>query len=165
MFGRFRLLLVSVTAAGALATASGIAVAAPAVSLHLSGALVERAADGATHDVPLTGSERVSPGQTLRYTIVAVNKGNEPARALAPVGRIPAGTAYVAASTPAAPAHLEFSLDGSTFAERPMITVQTPSGPVRRAADPSTYVAVRWSGVKMLAPGASTAFNYTVRVR
>ncbi len=165
MFGRFRLLSVSVVIASALACIGSIAVAAPAVSLHLAGAIVERGADGATRDIPLTGAERVSPGQTLRYTIVAANKGNEPARALAPVARVPAGTAYVAATAPSGPARLEFSLDGSTFAERPMITVQTPNGPIRRAADPNTYVAVRWSGVKLLAPGASTAFSYTVRVR
>jgi uncharacterized repeat protein (TIGR01451 family) len=163
--GRFRLLFVSVATAAALATAGGVALAAPAVSLHLTGALLERAGDGTVHELPLTGNERVAPGQTLRYTIVAVNKGNEPARALAPVGRVPAGTAYVGASAPPPAAHLEFSLDGATFADRPTIVVQTPNGPVRRAADPSTYVAVRWAGVKLLPPGASAAFSYTVRVR
>ncbi len=162
---RFRLLFLSVVTVAALAAAGGAAIAAPAVSLRLAGAIVERAGDGTIRELPLTGSERVAPGQTLRYTIVAVNKGNEPARSLAPIGRVPAGTAYVAASAPPAAAHLEFSLDGATFAEHPQVTVQTANGPVRRAADPATYVAVRWAGVKLLPPGASTAFSYTVRVR
>jgi uncharacterized repeat protein (TIGR01451 family) len=139
--------------------------AAPAVALKLTGAIVEHDAAGAVREIPLTATERAMPGQTLRYTIVAINKGSEPARALTPLGRIPAGTAYVSASAPPPSARLEFSLDGTSYSERPMVTVDGPNGPERRPADPARYVAVRWAGVKLLAPGASQSFSYTVRVK
>ena len=162
---RFRLLLVSVVSAAAIAAAIQSANAAPAVALKLTGAILERDAAGTAREIPLTASERAMPGQTLRYTIVALNKGNEAARALTPLGRIPAGTAYVSASAPPASARLEFSLDGVGFSERPMVVVDGPNGPERRPADPARYVAVRWAGVKLLPPGGSQSFSYTVRVK
>jgi uncharacterized repeat protein (TIGR01451 family) len=162
---RVRLLFLSGVSAAAIAAGIRCADAAPAVALKLTGAIVERDAAGTAREVPLTATERATPGQTLRYTIVALNKGNEPARSLTPVGRIPAGTAYIAASPPPPSARLEFSLDGASYSERPTVIVDGPNGPERRAADPARYVAVRWSGVKLLPPGTSQSFSYTVRVK
>ncbi len=151
-------------AAAAFALLGGTAAAAPAVSLRLSGALVERDARGVEHAVPL-GAQRVQPGETIRYTLLAVNRGDEAARRPSPVARIPAGTAYAGASAPGAPVRLEFSLDGTTFSARPMVSVRGPSGLEQRPADPAQYVALRWSGLAQLAPRAARAFEYTVRVR
>lgn len=162
---RFRLLFLSVVWAAAIVGTAHSAGASPALALKLTGAIIERDAAGAIREVPLTASEHAAPGQTLRYTIVATNKGNEAARALTPVGRIPAGTAYVSASAPPQFARLEFSLDGNSYSERPTVIVDGPNGPERRAADPARYVAVRWAAVKLLPAGASQSFTYTVRVK
>jgi uncharacterized repeat protein (TIGR01451 family) len=158
-----RHLILSFACAVAFLATGRDAYAAPSVALKLTGAIVEHGPSGASHDVPLT-SRAAMPGEIIRYTIVASNTGREPVRALTPIGRIPAGTAYVASAASRA-GHVEFSLDGKTFSEHPTVVVNGPNGPERRPAEPERYVAVRWSTADTLRPGTSASFDYTVRVR
>ncbi len=144
----------------------GLASAKPNVTLKLSGSIVTRAADGRT---TLTPVEKAQPkaGDEIEYDIVASNAGTTPALRLVPVGRIPAGTAYVDGSAKAPRARAEFSLDGGkTWSTSPTVTVKGPDGaPVVKKADPSLYTAVRFVTSGAVAPRASVAYTYEVRVK
>jgi uncharacterized repeat protein (TIGR01451 family) len=144
----------------------GIASAKPNVTLKLTGSLVTKAADGRTTMTPI---ERIQPkaGDEIEYDIVASNAGSTPAVRLVPVGKIPAGTAYVDGSAKAARARAEFSLDGGkTWSASPTVTVKGPSGaPVVKRADPALYTAVRFVTDGAVAPRASLAYTYEVRVK
>jgi len=144
----------------------GIASAKPIVTLKLTGSLVTKAADGRTTMTPI---ERIQPkaGDEIEYDIVASNAGSSPAVRLVPVGKVPTGTAYVDGSAKAARAHAEFSLDdGKTWSASPTVTVKGPSGaPVVKKADPALYTSVRFVTDGAVAPRASLAYTYEVRVK
>ena len=144
----------------------GIASAKPNVTLKLSGSVVSKAADGST---TLTPVDKVQPktGDAIQYEIVASNAGDSPALRLVPVGKIPAGTAYVDGSARAPRAHAEFSLDGGkTWAAVPMVRVRQPDGTVvLKKADPALYTSVRFVTDAAIAPHQSAAYSYEVRVK
>jgi uncharacterized repeat protein (TIGR01451 family) len=144
----------------------GIASAKPNVTLKLTGSLVTTAADGKT---TLTPVDKVQPksGDEIQYDIVASNAGDSPALRLVPVGRIPAGTAYVDGSAKAPRAHAEFSLDGGkTWSASPTVKVRQPDGTtVVKKADPSLYTAVRFVTDGAIAPHQAIAYSYEVRVK
>lgn len=144
----------------------GLASAKPNVTLKLSGSIVTKAADGRTTLTPVENAQPKA-GDEIEYDIVAANAGTTPALRLIPVGKIPAGTAYVAGSAKAARAHAEFSLDaGKTWAAVPTVTVKGPGGtPVVKKADPSLYTTVRFITDGAVAPRASASYSYEVRVK
>ncbi|HEX3468719.1 MAG TPA: hypothetical protein VHT05_11630 [Candidatus Elarobacter sp.] len=145
----------------------GIAFAKPSVTLKLTGAVVSKAADGHTTLTPVDQTPPRS-GDEIEYDIVAGNAGTSAALHLVPVGRVPAGTAYVAGSAKAAGAHAEFSLDnGKTWSASPTVTVKDPNSgaTVVKKADPALFTAVRFVGDGALAPHRSTVYTYEVRVK
>lgn len=143
-----------------------MASAKPNVTLKLSGSVVTKAADGRTTMTPI---ERAQPkaGDEIEYDIVASNAGTSPAVRLVPAGKIPAGTAYVPGSAKAAHARAEFSLDGGkTWSAAPTVTVKGADGvPVVKKADPALYTMVRFVTDGAVAPRASAAYAYEVRVK
>ena len=146
---------------------SALAVEAkPAVDLRLQGVLVERTADGVEKTIPVA-DVALTPGETVRYTIVATNRGTDAALGLRPSAKIPAGTAYEAGSAEASgAARVEYSLDGGkTWSAAPTVKVQTPSGIVEKKADPATYTAIRWAAATPLAPHASATYRYQVHIK
>lgn len=144
----------------------GIAGAKPVVTLKLSGAIVAKAPDGRLTLTPVEGAQPKT-GDEIRYDIVASNAGSSPALRLVPVGRIPAGTAYVDGSAKAPRAHAEFSLDGGkTWAAVPMVRVKAPDGStVVKKADPATYTTVRFITDGAIAPRQAVSYTYEVRVK
>lgn len=150
----------------AFAVLAGSATAKPNVQLKLDGELVQRDAKGVEKFVPIT-SEALKTGETVRYDIVAMNVGTDPATKLMPVGRIPSGTKYEAGSASASGSlRVEFSIDGGkTWSKSPTIRVTTPTGVVLKPADPASYTEIRWIAAKPLAPKASVSYSYEVRVK
>ena len=140
------------------------ALAQPSVQLKLSGYVMEHAA-GTEKAVPI---ERAAPkpGDVIKYVITATNGGSEPARNLATVGRVPAGTSFYTSLVPSGTSKVEYSLDGGkTWSAAPMVKVHTASGDVLKKADASLYTAVRFADPKPLAAKSAVAFAYEVRVR
>lgn len=160
-----RILAASSLVALALAL-PGMVLAKPIVSLKLTGSVVTKAADGQTKLTPVD-KEAPKAGDEVEYDIAATNAGTTPAIKLMPVGKIPAGTAYVDGSAKAARAHVEFSLDGGkTWSAVPMVTVKGPTGtPVVKKADPALYTAVRFATDGALAPHGTLQYTYEVRVK
>lgn len=139
--------------------------AKPNVQLHLTGVLVTTSSDGHESTTPL---DKVTPrkGETYRYTIVANNVGTDPAVKFVAKDAIPNGTSYVAGSaSKLAGVTIEYSIDGGkTWSARPMVSVRSPKGLVRRPADASAYTTVRWIASKV-APKTALTFTYEVRVK
>jgi len=162
-----RLVYLTVLAcAASLAVTTAAALARPDVVLQLSGAVVAKAANGAIRLTPVDATTKLKTGEVVRYTISAYNKGSDPALHLAPVGKIPDGTAYVSGSATNGTAKLEFSVDGGkTWSAKPMVTVPSATGPKLQPADPSSFTAVRWTTDKPLAPKGSARYSYEVRVK
>lgn len=140
--------------------------AKPNVQITLDGELVQRDAKGVERSTPVS-SVALEPGETVRYDIVATNRGVEPAKKLMPVGKIPAGTAYeVGTASSTAAQRVEFSIDGGkTWSVSPTIKVQTPAGIVEQKADPARYTTIRWVGDKPLLSKASVTYRYDVRIK
>ena len=148
-----------------LVLTTGIALARPAVTLHLVGTVTQKGADGKPVTVAVE-SIHPTPGETIAWTVTARNTGDSAASRFVTVERIPAGTTYVAGSAKAADTHVQFSLDGGkTWSAKPMLHVHTAAGDVLKAADPSAYTAVRWVTFPALAPKATETFSYEVRVK
>jgi uncharacterized repeat protein (TIGR01451 family) len=143
------------------------AFAKPAVALKLVGLIAEKTADGKTAMVPVE-SAAPKPGDAIHYTVTASNTSNEVAKAFSAAGRIPAGTAYEAASsTIPAPGHIEYSLDnGKAWSAKPLVAVKNADGTiVMKPADPATYTNIRWISGKDLAAHASASYTYVVLVK
>ena len=144
----------------ALLLVPSAASAAARVELANSVALLE-SHNGVLVAVPMKGP--ATPGERLRYTIVAKNTGDRAAAKLAPVAKIPAGERYIGNTAGAA---AEFSVDaGKTWSPRPTVTLTNPGGGVtQRPALPAEFNAIRWLGPELLAPGARMTFAYDVTV-
>ncbi|HVA27567.1 MAG TPA: hypothetical protein VNF68_05275 [Candidatus Baltobacteraceae bacterium] len=135
----------------------------PHVALIIHQALVvTQAGKAKVEAVPKAGAKR---GQVLRYTIIAKNTGAAPAFDLAPLGKVPANTVFVAGS--AAPrTAVEYSLDGHAFSPKPMKKIVAANGKVTYVpADPATYVAVQWHNAHPLKAHATQLFSYEVRIK
>ena len=136
----------------------------PAVKLHLTGDLIVASGDK-TVATPVDKAV-LKKGDVVRYTIVAQNSGGKSAVAVSTVGPVPQRTQFVAGSAShQAGALIEYSLDGKSWSAQPMVVVNTPRGPVQKAADPAQYVAVRWTAQHPLAPKQSLRYSYEVRVK
>jgi len=145
-------------------TLPAFAMAAPSVALKLTGVVLQTV-DGKIQRTPLDGLA-LKPGDDIEYDVIASNTGSSAALKLVPMARIPAGTAYIAGTAKGVDASVQFSIDGGkSWSAIPMVTVNTPTGPVRKKADPSTYTTVRFARSGALAAGAKAQYSYEVRVK
>ncbi len=134
----------------------------PAMKVMLSGA-VER--DDAK--VPVEKAALVKSGEILDWTITSVNEGNAPANEYNAVGKIPAGTQFVAGSASAdKSAAVAFSLDnGKSFSAMPTVDERQADGSVKKVPAPvSMYTQVRYSWSAPLNEGDKVNASYKVRL-
>jgi len=136
--------------------------ARPMVKVVLSGT-VER---GDTK-VPVEKVALVKSGEILDWTITSINEGNAPASDYKAVGKIPAGTQFVAGSANAdGSAAVTFSIDnGKSFSSTPTVDERQADGSVKKVAAPvSMYNQVRYSWATPLNEGAKLNASYKVRL-
>ncbi len=135
----------------------------PQVSILLAGT-VER--DKEVLGLDKAGS--VTPGEVLHWTITSENKGNEGANDYKAIGKIPAGTVFVADSAKADgnPA-IRYSIDGGkSFSAQPMIEEKQADGTVKLVPAPlSLYSQVRFEWSTSLNQGEKRNAFYDVRVK
>ena len=139
------------------------AVLRPEVKVELA-AVVERD-NGA---VPVDQVKEVKQGETLDWTITSQNSGQAAAVDYKAMGRIPAGTSFVAGSAKVdGAASVKFSLDGGkSFATSPTIEEKQADGSIKKVAAPvSMYTNVRYEWADPLAPGGRVSASYKVRVK
>ncbi len=136
--------------------------ARPVVKVMLAGA-VER--DDAK--VPVDKASLVKSGETLDWTITSVNEGNAPANEYNAIGKIPAGTQFVAGSANAeGSATVTYSIDnGKTFSATPTVDERQADGSIKKVPAPvSMYHQVRYAWSTPLNQGEKVNASYKVRL-
>ncbi len=134
----------------------------PEVKVMLSG-MVER--DDAK--VPVEKAALVKSGEILDWTIESVNEGNAPANEYSAIGKIPAGTQFVAGSANAdRSAAVTFSIDnGKTFSANPKVDERQADGSVKKVPAPvAMYNQVRYAWSAPLNQGDKVNASYKVRL-
>jgi uncharacterized repeat protein (TIGR01451 family) len=134
----------------------------PQVKVMLAG-LVER--DNAT--VPVEKAEMVKSGEIMDWTITSVNEGNAPASEYKAVGKVPAGTQFVAGSAKAdGPVVFTYSIDnGKSFSLTPTVDERQADGSIKKVAAPvSMYNQIRYEWSTPLSEGAKLNASYKVRL-
>jgi len=134
----------------------------PAVKVMLSG-VVERD----DTKVPVEKAALVKSGEILDWTITSVNEGNAPANEYKAVGRIPAGTQFVAGSAKAeGQVAVTFSIDnGKSFSATPMVNERQADGSIKKVPAPvSMYQQVRYEWSAPLNEGDKLNASYKVRL-
>lgn len=134
----------------------------PVVKVMLSGT-VER--DDAK--VPVEKAAMVKSGETLDWTITSVNEGNAPANEYSAIGKIPAGTQFVAGSASSeGSAAVTFSIDnGKSFSSAPTVDQRQSDGSVEKVPAPlSMYNQVRYTWANPLNEGEKVNASYKVRL-
>jgi uncharacterized repeat protein (TIGR01451 family) len=134
----------------------------PVVKVMLSGA-VERD----NTQVPVEKAALVQSGEILNWNITSVNEGNAPANEYNAVGKVPAGTSFVAGSANAdGSAAVTFSIDnGKSFSPKPMVDERQADGSLKKVPAPvSMYKQIRYSWTAPLNEGEKFNASYKVRV-
>jgi len=136
--------------------------ARPVVKVMLAGA-VER--DDAK--VPVEKASLVKSGEIMDWTITSVNEGNAPANEYKAVGKIPAGTQFVAGSASAeGSATVTYSIDnGKTFSATPTVDERQADGSIKKVPAPtSMYHQIRYAWSAPLNQGTQVNATYKVRL-
>jgi uncharacterized repeat protein (TIGR01451 family) len=108
------------------------------------------------------------PGEVLRFTLKAENKGDRPAKKLVLAQPIPQGTSYVLnTATAQSPARIVYSIDGGkTFVAKPTVKVTLQDGKTEeRPASAEAYTHVRWLFDRQLLPKTSSKVFYQVKLK
>jgi uncharacterized repeat protein (TIGR01451 family) len=118
----------------------------PQVVITMSDALVNLP-EGQTAPRDENGNLQSKPGDVIRYTLMAENKGNAPAFNVELVDPIPAGTAFVIDSAVGDDMTIMFSIDGggSYVAPPVMYDARNEQGEIeKRPAPPGMFTHVKW---------------------
>ena len=157
--------LLLVSSAVAFANNGGsfsFATARPQINVTLSG-IVERDKE----KLQLDKVDSVKPGEILHWTIASENEGDGEAKEYKAVGKIPAGTVFVAKSAKAQGAAVTYSIDGGkTFSAQPMIEEKQADGSVKLVPAPeSMYSQVRFEWEAPLNAKEKLNAFYDVKVK
>lgn len=135
-----KILLQSLSLAGALVLGGLAAAQAPAITTTLQASRVDLVDGKAVHKPAESGR----PGDLIEYAGTYRNTGKSPVERLAATIPVPAGTTYVAST--AEPAGALASVDGTRFAAMPLMrTVRQADGSTRQEPVPlADYRFVRW---------------------
>ncbi|HSS20250.1 MAG TPA: hypothetical protein VLL54_09255 [Pyrinomonadaceae bacterium] len=117
--------------------------------------------------VPVEKAEMVKSGEVMDWTITSVNEGNAPAEEYKAVGKIPAGTQFVAGTAKADGAvAVTYSIDnGKSFSAAPTVDERQADGSVKKVAAPvSMYNQIRYEWSTPLTEGAKLNASYKVRL-
>lgn len=118
--------------------------------------------------VPVEKANLVKQDEILDWTITSENSGRAAAIDYKAVGRIPAGTSFVAGSAKVeGQAKVVFSLDGGkSFSTTPTFPEKQADGSIKQVPAPvSMYTNVRYEWADPLAPGGRVSASYKVRVK
>ena len=116
----------------------------------------------------MVAAKSFTPGETIHYTILYRNKGNEAASNAVIDDPIPAGTIYIPDSATGEGADISFSIDGGkTYKKATLLFYELEKEPgkkERRVASPEQYTHVRWT-VASIPPGGGGKVGFKVQVK
>lgn len=121
--------------------------------------------DSGSKEERYSQADSAIPGQIVEYRIFAKNRGDT----TLPEGRVRIATgideffAYVegTASPDDGSFLIEFSADGETYSEAPLIVGE---GDDRSIISPADYTHIRWTYLKALEPGEEVTVRYRLKV-
>lgn len=118
--------------------------------------------------IPVEKASIVKSGEILDWTITSVNEGTAPARDYKAVGKVPAGTQFIAGSVKAdGSATVTYSIDnGKSFWTQPTIEEKQADGSVKRVPAPaSLYTQIRYEWADPLQQNSKLDVSYKVRLK
>lgn len=143
------------------------ALAKPQVELAITAEKEVTAVENGQQVVKRVPAADILPGETVIYTIVFANTGDETATNMLIDDPIPDGTAYVPGSATEA-GEVTFSIDGGQTYKKPSLLtyeVTNPDGSKeKRVASPEQYTHVRWQ-IPQIAAGAKGEVSFRVKVK
>ncbi len=146
--------------AAALALFALVATPAAALTAHqtVEKEVVTRAADG-TQSVTRVAAEKVTPGETVIYSIMYKNDGAEPATDIVLVMPVPREVSYVEGSVTGAETSVAYSADGGkTYVARGRLTVEEAGATRPARGDEITHI--RWTLATPVPAGGEGAVSY-----
>jgi uncharacterized repeat protein (TIGR01451 family) len=118
--------------------------------------------------VKRVAADTVESGQTLFYTLMVTNRGDEKAANVVLNNPVPEGTAYVVDSAYGEGTKIVFSADGGQSYDLPprlVVQLKNADGSAgKRIADPEEYTHIRWTVAEVL-PGKSLKLGYRATVK
>ena len=146
-----------------LAKRAPVAAGRPKIKVALAGFVARD-----DKQMSLDEAKAVRTGEVITWTIDSTNDSTAPAHNYSTVGKIPAGTSFVAGSaTSASGATVTYSIDnGKTYSAAPTIQERQADGSVKQVLAPvAMYTQVRYEWSDPLAANAKNSTTYKVRVR
>lgn len=135
--------------------------AKPNISLVLESKKV--LVDKSTKKESLVDAKDVKPGDVILYKIKVSNSGDTAALEVKPVGNIPDKTIYIPVEKQTLKTF--FSIDkGSTFQEKPKITVREKGKDVSKDAPIEMYSKIQWL-INKVNPSQVVELKYRVKVK
>lgn len=135
--------------------------AKPNISLVLESKKV--LVDKSTKKESLVDAKDVKPGDVILYKIKVSNSGDTAALEVKPVGNIPDKTIYLPVEKQTLKTF--FSIDkGSTFQEKPKITVREKGKDVSKDAPIEMYSKIQWL-INKVNPSQIVELKYRVKVK
>ncbi len=119
-------------------------------------------ADGVEHSKRVP-AERVVPGDTVIYSTVFSNNGEDSAEGLVINNPIPEHMSFLAGSA-FGPAEIVFSIDGGDRFDRPEGLWLADTSGAKRQARPDEYTHIRWTLNDPLAPGQSGQVGFSAQL-
>jgi uncharacterized repeat protein (TIGR01451 family) len=107
------------------------------------------------------------PGDIIRYTLIAVNGGAEPAYGVEMVDPIPRGTEFVIGSAAGVRMTITYSIDGGNhFQPAPILyDFRNPDGTIeKKHVPPDRYTHVKWLVNEPMGPRSKVIATMRVRV-
>lgn len=132
------------------------------ISIRIEAYIVSQVtADDGTTEERFTESQTARPGQVVEYRVFATNQDATtlPAGTVSVVGPVPESSSYVdgSATPTSARVFTEFSADGETFSQPPVLEGDT-------TVDPADYSTVRWTLQVPMEPQQEERFVYRVTI-
>ena len=110
-----------------------------------------------------TKAEKVMPGETVVYTITALNVGDEPASNIVITDPIPEHMDYTG-SVVGANTRITFSIDGGKSYDVASALL-VAEGEAKRPAKPEEYTHIRWQFNDALEPGSTQSVEFRARLQ
>ena len=116
----------------------------------------------------LVPTTQAASGDTLVYSLVYSNKGDEAATDAVIDNPISAGMSYIDNSASGAGADITFSIDGGKSYKKPSLLtyeIKLPNGTVQKyTARPEEYTHIRWT-IKRVPAGTGGTLGFSARVK
>jgi uncharacterized repeat protein (TIGR01451 family) len=153
----------------------GLLIALPA-NVHAAGVEMKSVAEKETIKVDKEGKKVLSyvlaaevevyPGDTVRFTNIYVNKGEEAAReGLTIKNPVPKEMAYIGGSAAGKDASITFSVDGGKSFKVPAELFVTGEDGKKRLARAGEYTDIKWVRQTPVSPGEEGRVSYKAKVK